>query len=893
MLDKRLGLHAHDNPGGIAVRLAPGPSARVWTNEQVWRQARSAAARLRELGVAPGDRVALCAENSPEWILAYLGIYLAGAVVVPLDAQFSERELSTILGFAGCRLVVCSRTKRSAAARFSPGVVILDDEEASLFSGPPLDPVPSRGSEELMAVHFTSGTTGEPKGVCLTVGNIMSNLESLLRLNYIACSDVVLCLLPLHHCYALTTSVLVPLAAGASITVCTSLQGPDILAAMQATGVSIVMGVPKLFEGFDRAILDKVGHGSRFKQRAFYGLLKVSRIIRRTTGRNPGRRLFPAVHRAFGPRFRFFVSGGAKLDAEITERFLDLGLPIVEGYGLTETAPVVALNPLDDIHPGTVGRPLPGVEVRIEQPKAEGVGQIIVRGPNVMKGYDRREEESANVLRDGWFHTGDLGRIDSEGYLHITGRLKEVIVLPSGKNVYPEDVERHYEKSALIKELCVMPIERGDGRVDRLCALVVPAFDELRRIRATSTVEALHKEITHLSQSLPSYMRVTDLKIVTNELPRTRLGKLRRAEIRGLVLNEVVEARAAVSPQDQALLAVPGADGLIARLRAVSGFQGEIVPSLNLELDLGIDSLDRIELDVVLEKEFNVKIPAEETADIVTVGDLLRRLVADHRADVTPEGWKEILAQPVSPPLAAVFSLPPGFGERRFVAGLRRLALGLSKWLFPLDIRGLENVPADRPFLLCPSHSSLIDSVLVFLSLPDAVRDRTFFLGAAEFFESFVMRRVARMGRVIPTATTDTVLTSLRRAAEAIRMGGAVCIFPEGYITRDGFLQPPRPGAGILACELGVPVVPVLVRGTYDVLSYTHPGFRFCPVGLTFGPAIDPPAASATGNFTSEQYASVMAAWERAMAELRAQDDASGSRTAGRSPRIRENPARG
>jgi long-chain acyl-CoA synthetase len=214
---------------------------------------------------------------------------------------------------------------------------------------------------------------------------------------------------------------------------------------------------------------------------------------------------------------------------------------------------------------------------------------------------------------------------------------------------------------------------------------------------------------------------------------------------------------------------------------------------------------------------------------------------------------------------------------------LRHTATALSKRIFPMDVRGLENLPAHGAYLLCPSHSSLIDAVLVYMVLPDPLMEKTFFLGAAEYFESSLMRWLGRAGRVIPTATTDTVLLSLQRAAEVLRMGKSLCIFPEGHITRDGYLQRPRPGAAILACELGVPMIPVLVRGTYEILSYAHPGFRFRPIGLTFGESIRPPVKE---KYENSDYAGLMSVWQQTLVRLRLEDDASGSRTAGKSPRI-------
>ncbi len=886
VLNKVLSEHAAKMPRHVSVRVLRENAWREWTFEEVWKLSRSAAGFLRRHGISSGRRVALYADNSPEWIFSYLGIYLAGGIVVPLDVQYTQRELQTLLDYAHCDLLLCSQSKRKTVDDLQIDIPIFEiDGESPIFVLEPIDPPADRSPDELMAVIFTSGTTGQPKGVCLSVGNIASNLAGVLKLNLVGPSDTVLALLPLHHCYAMTASVLVPLAVGGSITLCNSLRGPDILAATRDTGVSVILGVPKLFEGFDLAIRDKIKQTSKFKQQIFHCLMVLARTIRRRTSWNAGRFFFKTIHKTFGPRFRFFVSGGAKLDPAVAQRFIDLGFTITEGYGLTETSPVLAFNPPNRPKPGTVGFPIPGVEIKIDQPNPEGVGEIIVRGPNVMTGYDRRPDLTDEVIRDGWVHTGDLGFFDSEGYLHITGRLKEVIVLASGKNIYPEDLEHHFEQSPLIREICVMGVERSDGRVDRLSAVVVPDFDHLRRIRATGAVDVVRNEVARLSQLLPAYMHITDLKIITDELPRTRLGKLKRAEIRQMAFNELrYNPAAELTEEDRKLLELPGARNLIDLIRSVSRIDRPIVPADHLEFDLGLDSLDRISLDVILERDFGMKIPPEEVAQVNTVGDLIERLSGDRQNISAQADWNLILRQKISPPIDELFNLRRGFVRRGTIHALRFVGRSLSRRFFPLDIRGIENLPQSGPFLLCPTHSSLIDAVLIFMSLSQELGERMFFLGTAERFDSRVMRWIGRAGRVIPTATSDTLLTSLRRAAEVLERGGAVCVFPEGFITRDGFLQPPRPGAAILACHLNVPIVPVLIRGTYEILSYAHPGFRFRPVGLTFAPPISPASKAAYDN---QDYAELMKKWFTAVSQMRNQDDAAGGPTAGKSPRIR------
>jgi long-chain acyl-CoA synthetase len=885
MLSELIASQVRRVPELTAIQIKRDGDYRRWSYTELWSAARSVAVCLREKGVGPGEHVGLFAENSPEWVLAYLGVVLAGAVVVPLDAQYTDRELRTLLKFAGCKVLLCDSEKKGLAEAM-PFIetVITIDGESELFKTTPMETPVERNPDEPMALIFTSGTTGEPKGVLLSERNITSNLQAALTLDIINDRDTVLSILPLHHCYALTGSILIPLACGCSITMCTSLRGPDIISAIQETGVTVVLGVPKLFEGFYRAIVEKIEKLPRRTQRIFNRLLRLSGWLRRRLNWYAGKYFFRGVHQTFGPGFRFFVSGGAKLDPEITKRFLDLGIRVVEGYGLTETSPVVSFNPPDRPRPGSVGFAVPGVEIQIYHPDGEGVGEVKVRGPNVMLGYDRRPEETAEVIRDGWFYTGDLGYFDKDGYLFLTGRAKEVIVLASGKNIYPEDVERHYEQSPMVKEVCVMPVELADGQVSKLRGVVVPDFDELRRLRATGLTDVIRHEMIRMSQHVPTYMRVLDWKVVTNELPRTRLGKLKRSEIKRMAFDEVSEDKTlAISPEDQTLLDQPGASALLERIKTLSRYEGEILPGDHLEFDLGLDSLARIELDVILEQQFGITFKPEEIADVKTVRDLLKRLSDRHRDIGAKTGWDVILREKVSPPLSELFNLNRGTVRRGTILTVQTIGRMLSKPLFPFEYHGLENLPGRGPFLLCPNHCSRVDAVLVFMTIPRALIEDFFFMGAAELFESAFMRFIARAGRVIPTATTDTLLGSLRRAAEALSMGKAVCIFPEGYTTRDGNLQPARPGTAILACQLQVPIVPVLVRGTYDLLSYAHSGFRFRPVGLTFGTPIAPPAKD---RFENADYLELMARWKEQIVQMRQEDDASGSPTAGKSPRI-------
>jgi long-chain acyl-CoA synthetase len=880
-----LQVHAERIPDRVAFRAPRENGYREWTYHDVWAAAATAAHGLRLRGLQPDDRVALYGENSPEWVLAYLAIHLAGGAVIPLDAQYGTRELNNLLRFAGATRMWCATTVRNQAeegCRNTPVREILCIEDTPDLFPPDATPpeLPPRTPGSLMALIFTSGTTGQPKGVRLTDSNILSNVLTLRTLDIILPDDNLLCLLPLHHAYAMNATILVPLATGASMTFCPSLHGPDILQAVRDTAVTVLPAVPKLLEGFHRAIFTRIQQAPPSRRTTFRLLRSLSRGLRKTTGWNPGRFLFPPIHHPFGPAFRFFACGGAKLDAAIAHDFLDLGLPVVEGYGLTETSPVVTFNIPGKPRPGRVGKPLPDVEIRIHNPGEDGTGEILVRGPNVMDGYDQRPDETAKVIRDGWFHTGDLGFLDRDGFLAITGRAKEVIVMASGKNVYPDEVEHHYEQCPLVKELCVVPDTAPDGRVNRLAALVVPDLDELRRRKIVSIRASILQAFTEIGQRLPSYMRLNRVNIVTGEFPRTRLGKLRRAEIQATAFQPMEESTPTLTDEDQTLMDAPGAQALIERIQSLSGSSAALRPSSHLELDAGLDSLARVELDSILEREFGVRIPPDEIPHISTVGDLLQRLSGEHAGAGTVQ-WRDILSERVLPPLESLFNLHRGPLARAGVATLRTTLRAVLRLGFRLDVQGLEHLPANGPYLLCPTHASRIDAALIYLTLSSQHIETLTFLGAEQYFQTPLMRFIGRLTRVIPTASADTIRSSLQRAAEAIAMGRSVCLFPEGHISRDGFLLPPRTGAGILACELHVPVVPVLIRGSFQTLSFAHPRLRIVPLGLTFAPPIPPPPSPSPKDYTT-----ITQSWLHSIILLRLQDDQSLSPTAGLSPRI-------
>ena len=836
---------AAQHPDTIAVQMKIGSEYRQYTCRELVKGVASVARSLSERGIGKGDRVALLSENRPEWIFAYLSTVSLGAVIVPFDAQLTEREIALLLASSGAKAVFVSAACRPKLPRdrslmmfsFDPGDGLSFHEMLTAHPGAEIPPAPSPGDPA--ALLYTSGTTGDPKGVMLSHGNLVSNRESVIRLNLIGYGDNLLCLLPLHHTYPAIACIFYALAVGATVTILNSLKGPDITACMKETNVSVMLGVPQLFAGLRRAIFDEIRKKPTVVRLIVKLLLAANRLFRTITKKNMGKALFGAVHAKFGPAFRLFASGGARLEADVYVDMTDLGFTIVEGYGLTETSPVCTFNPVSKQKPGSIGIPIPGVEVRIANPDESGQGEIAVRGPNVMLGYYRKPQETAEVLRDGWFYTGDLGFRDREGYFFITGRSKEMIVLPTGKKIFPEELEKFYKQIPAIKEICLIQGERG------LEAAVVPDFDYLRKMNLSNSRETISFEIEDLAKDLPPYKRISGLKIFKDPLPVTRLGKLRRSLVKDLYDKGGERAEKAAQEIDSDLLSTPVGKKFLACLEPFAA-KKKIAPDDNLELDLGLDSLARVELVVSIEQSYGISLPESFGSEIFTVKDAvtkIRELIAagpvkaGERVRLT---WAEILAQEPSDEVKQTLSLESGP-----LCGIGKYFLqGFLKALFKvygrLSVRGSGNLPQKGPYIIAPNHLSLVDAPAVMASVTWGIGSQMFFLGTTDFFGGPVTSRAARLLQVIPVDMDARLYGALQLSAFVLRKGKILCVFPEGGRSRDGSIKEFKKGVGIIARELNIPVVPVAIQGTYKMMASGQSFPRPVKVTVSFGKPIYP-----------------------------------------------------
>ena len=826
---------------------------------------------LIKTGINKADRIAIFSENRHEWCASYLGIMIAGAIAVPIDSQLNPESVRNLLIDSESRIIFFSSKTEANANEAAAGLDVrkinLDSPDFKEICGfKEAVRYPETSPEDIASIIYTSGTTGIPKGVMLTHRNFCSDADALIKAGVITKSDNVLSLLPLHHTYPFMSTFLVPLFLGAAITYSPSLKGPDITASMKDNGVTILVGVPQLLEMIRNGIMDKFKKLPAPAPLLMKTLLKFSGSLRKKTGINISKAILKPVHNALGNKFRFFASGGAKLDPEVMRGLEALGFTVLEGYGLTETSPVVTFNPMNKRKPGSAGKPLPSAEIKIISPADGSVlglmkeGEIAISGPMVMKGYYKNPAATEQAIRDNYFFSGDLGYIDRDGYLFITGRIKEVIVLGSGKNIYPEEVEKEYSKIPLIKEICVLGLEEK-GRIEALHAIIVPDFEYAKKQQTGNIHEALGWDLSRISGKLPPYMRIKGFTLSSEPLPRTPLGKLRRFMIKDLV--KVKSEKLKVKSEDKALTSDAVGKTVIECITPLLKEPMPIQSKDNIELDLGLDSLQRIELVVSLENKFSIKLPETFASDIQTVGEIVEKIKG---LGVRDQG----LVTPLSPPLlrgefkggvSSIFSQEPEDTEKKKV-GLKQgaiewffvsLLMGIIKTFFRiffrLEVKGVENIP-NVPFIIASNHCSNLDGFAVAAALPLNIYRTLYFQGFQKYFTSRLTAFFARLAHVIPIDPETYLGKALQLSAYVLKNNNALFIFPEGGRSYDGTLMEFKKGIGILALELNVPVVPAMIKGSYESLPKGAYLPRFKKITIRFDKPFYPSLLDITGEQT-------------------------------------------
>jgi long-chain acyl-CoA synthetase len=828
-----------------------------YTFDEAVRATGLIARRFDEYGLRPGDRIALCGDSGPEWGLAYLAAMRAGLTVAPLDPQLPPAEAWASARFAEAKLMCVTPSTATGLlehrSEHDPEVVTLRESfiprpGASREAG--AEPVPVDDSA-IASILFTSGTTVAPKAVLLTHRNLMANAAALVRVHPANPSDEMLSVLPMYHAFEFTGGFLVPLLSGATITYVEQLKGPEIVSAMQATGTTIMLVVPRLLRLFHDSIRNNVAASGPLTR----ALFRVSGFLASLTGHRFGRILYYPVHRRFGGRLRMFVCGGSRLDPELFASFRRMGFPVYEGYGLTETAPVLTVNPAGRARPGSVGLPLPGIDIEIRRPDADGVGEVWVRGPNVMSGYLKNRKATEAVLVNGWLRTGDLGHRDPDGYLYLTGRSTDLMVTDAGKNVYPDEVEARYADLPHVNEMCVFGIPSADGRGDLVQAVMVISEESVLGLDRSSLEREIRTAAAAVSESLPSHQRIRTIHFWDRELPKTSTLKAKRTLIRQLVLAEQdaqgSEPGGVAHWDSEATASEAHAEGSegAAHLDVVRSIltrqtrrpAHEITPSMHLHLDLGIDSIGKMDVLAAIESLFDFQIDGTAAASIVRVADLLNllgRRTLKTRASRSASMWQR---QPATAGPASIMNgrTPAHLLPLRWL--VRGGANAFMSSYVRVRVQGRRHLPVRGAFILAPNHSSHLDSPSVLKAV--AGRRRVWVVGAEDYFFNTRIKRLV-FGRLLDTIPFDRHadgIMGLRRCGQALDRGDGLLIFPEGTRSTEGQIQPFKIGVAVLAMDRRVPIVPVHIDRAYDLFPK---GSRFVRPGVitvSFGPPIHPP----------------------------------------------------
>ena len=807
--------------------------------------------RFTERGLKPGDRVVICGENCPEWGLTYLAAMRAGLTAVPLDPQWPGTDVWSATEFVKAKLI-CAGTSTIDGIERTRG----DRETDVVTISHPFVPPPGASRDQLpdpvsvndnaaASILFTSGTTVAPKAVELTHRNFISNAQALVDVHPVYPSDEFLSVLPMYHAFEFNGGFLIPLAAGATITYVEQLKGAEIRAAMQATGTTAMLVVPRLVRSFYEGIMQQVANASLGKRVVFRTLGVLSHL----TGGRYARSLFGAVHRGFGGRLRVIVSGGSRLDPELYESFSGLGFPIFEGYGLTETGPVLAVNPPGAPVPGSVGPMLPNVDIDIRNKNLEDIGEVWVRGPNVVSGYLDNPEATAEVLVDGWFRTGDLGRLDSDGYLYLTGRSKDLIVTSAGKNVYPDEVESRYRDLLHIKELCVFGAPSADGLGDVVHAVAVIDAENHPELDRSSMEREVRMALESMSEELPPYQRIAVLHFWDRELPKTSTLKAKRSLIRDMVRSEEGVSGAGVSWTEAAIdqgvvTANPEAVAAVEEILAVhtKRIDASLTPSMHLLLDLGIDSIGKMDVLGAIEARFRTQIDDERAAKIARVGDIFT-LVGDRTPSAgnarDAKAWHRRLAETDAAACSANGRIPAALIPVRWLVR-GGMSLFMNSYV-RIQVAGRENIPSTGAFILAPNHSSHLDSPSTVSAIGG--KRRVWVAGAQDYFFNTAFKRFL-FGRIFDTISFDRKadgIRGLRRCGEALSRGDGLLIFPEGTRSITGEIQPFKIGVAVLAIERNVPIVPVHIHRTFELLRKGQRIVRPGVAHVRFGAPIFPP----------------------------------------------------
>ncbi|PIE58271.1 MAG: long-chain fatty acid--CoA ligase [Desulfobulbus propionicus] len=753
-----------------------------------YAQLLTAAREMADLIPASRERVMIYSENRPKWISACYACWIKDCTVVPVDYMAAWEEVLHIATDCTPAVILCSAQCRPTLdpvleqLDYQPNVLIFEELVVPGTADP--EPIEYKDGEQTALLIYTSGTTGPPKGVMLSFTNILANIDAVSHgVPIYTPNERVLMLLPLHHIFPLLGTMVTPLYVGATIAMSPSLQSEDVIRTLQKNKVTILIGVPRLYKLIISAVLLKI--------RANKAASLLFKAAEKIQNRAFSKLLFTSVHKKFGGHLTYLVSGGAALDPAVGQAFTTLGFEVLEGYGMTEAAPMITFTRPGEVHIGSVGAALPGTAIQIRK------GEILAKGKNIMQGYWNNPAATKEAFSDGWLLTGDIGYLDEQARLFITGRKKEILVTSSGKNINPLILEQQLEASSpLIREAGIFLKD------DLIQALIRPDLVAARE-QGVSDLDAFFRAqvIAPFNQSVSSYQRIMQYTLVDEELPKTRLSKLKRFQLPDMAANRSVQKKTAHHPDWQ--------EYSLIREYIESICATSLHPDDHLEIDLAMDSLDKVGLLVFLKNTFGVDIDETRLMTLQTPKKI-SAFVRDKKARVRVEtiNWQKILKEQKNLMLPSTWPT---------TVVLKNLSKVLFKCYFSLKGEGRENIP-ETPCILAPNHQSYFDGLFIASQLSNRFIRKTFFYAKEKHLKNKWIRSFADHHNVIVLDIHSDVKSSLQKAATLLRNGNNLMIFPEGTRTLDGTMGEFKKTFAILSKELNIPVVPVTINGAFEAL---------------------------------------------------------------------------
>ncbi len=803
----------------IAVRQRRGYRMETWTYGRIAQEANRMAREIEVRGIVKGDAVLLWGENSAEWIVAFLGCLLCGVVIVPIDHGSPMEFACRVAREVNAKLIFRASTQKDCANIPSISLESLPTVLARHDSSPLTSPPLSR--QDTLEIIFTSGTTAEPRGVVISHGNVLANIQPIekemqkyLRYEKLVHPIRFLNLLPLSHVFGQILGIFIPPMLAGTVVFIDSLKPSNLIDTIRRERVSVLVAVPRFIESLQREIErpdERDGNTDQFRKA--FALAERDHFLKRWWR-------FRRIHSRLGWKFWAFISGGAALPEQVETFWNRLGYAVIQGYGMTETTSLISLNHPFHSTRGSIGQVFPGMEVRVDDN-----GEILVRGENLARAYQQRGQIQPVAASDGWFRTGDIAEKDENGRLYFKGRRKNVIVTPAGMNVYPEDLEKALRAQPEVRDCVVIGLER-DGNAEPYSVLLM-----------NGPVANPASAVERANQSLADYQKIRHWFVWPDpDFPRTPTQKPILRRIRE-VINEVINNAGSTAPE-----AISDGDALPGLIARITGRPLQLnAKNTNLEADLQLTSLDRVELMSVLEERYQVDLNEARFADVATVGQL-QKLIADG----------------ASPAAEHIF---PTWPQNWLTTTVRLIVYYLLAWpatylLAAPRIRGRENLRGlQGPLLIVSNHVTYLDIAWILPALPARLRNRLATAMGGErlarmrrpaqsltVFERFMERLryflASSLFNVFPLPQQSGFLKSFAFAGDLADRGWNILVFPEGLTTEDGHMAAFRAGIGLLAKQLNIPVVPMRLAGLFDLRQENRILARPGHVQVTIGQPI-------------------------------------------------------